>query len=99
MRGDDGSFACRVAYGTKHLRVIHRMSKDVIIQNSDDIAVMGLYRATRFDLDEMIDLPWSSEFFGCWTGYSTPILGALTEHYIRDYAYLMMKRLSASPPD
>ena len=90
-----GRVACRVAYGTKHLKIMRRGYLDLIVQNSEDIARFGLARATRFDLDNTAVLPWQSPFFGCWPGFRTPVIGALTELYIREYAFLMMRRDSA----
>jgi hypothetical protein len=55
---------------------------------------MGLASPTRFDLDHVATLPWNEEFFGGWSGHQTPTIGSLTEEYIREYAFLMMKRLS-----
>jgi hypothetical protein len=90
-----GAFACRVAYGTKILKIIKRQTVDLIIQSTSDLAQIGLPRPTRFDLDRIVTLPWEPPFFGCWSGYATPKIGALLEAHIKDYAYLMMKRHSA----
>jgi hypothetical protein len=88
-----GGFYCDIAYGTKHLKIIQREDRDLIIQNATDLQQFGLARATRFDLDNIAtQLPWTSEFFGCWSGNATPVIGTLTEDYIRRFAYLMMKR-------
>jgi hypothetical protein len=86
-----GAYACRVAYGTKTLNIIKRQIVDLIIQRPHFV---GLPRPTRFDLDHILLLPWQRPFFGCWRGYSSPKVGALTEEFIREYAFLMMKRLS-----
>lgn len=86
-----GAFACRVAYGTKTLKIIKRQTVDLIIQQPDEV---GLPRPTRFDLDRILDLPWGLPFFGCWPGYSSPKIGALTEKFIREYAFIMIKRQS-----
>jgi hypothetical protein len=89
-----GSFACRVAYGTRELKIIHRRTLDLIVQRAVDIRQFGLKSATRFDLDCVAVLPWMPRFFDCWDGYSSPQIGSLNEEYIREYAFLMMKRLS-----
>jgi hypothetical protein len=100
LRGETtGRFACRVAYGTKKLKIVQRTGLDIIVQNSQHIRELGLSRATRFDLDLTVVVPWGTEFFGCWTRYPTPIIGSLTETYIKEYAYLMMRRASAQPDD
>jgi hypothetical protein len=84
---------CDIAYGTKRLKIAQRQRIDMIIQNAHDLAELGLFRATRFDLDLIARrLPWTKEYFGCWTGYQSPAIGALTEKYIKEYAYLMMAR-------
>ena len=90
-----GAYACRIAYGTKNLKIIDRRHLDIIIQNARHLPMLGLHRATRFDLDHIIMLPWTKEFFGCWSGNASPRIGALIETYIREYAYLMMRRGSS----
>lgn len=95
LRGkSDGAIACRLAYGTKHLKFIQRKTLDIIVQNHDDLDAMGLSMATRFDLDpkNVVILPWNEENFGCWSGYPHPKIGALTEDYIKTYAYIMALR-------
>jgi hypothetical protein len=86
--------ACRVAFGTTTLKTLTRLGRDLIIQNALDLDLVGLPCATRFDLDSMATLPWKATFFGCWRGYRTPIIGALTEELVKEYAYLMMRRHS-----
>jgi hypothetical protein len=90
----DGAIACRLAYGTTNLKFIQRKDHDIIVQNHDDLNVIGLSRATRFDLDprNVQVVPWTKEFFGCWTGYSHPKIGALTESCIKTYAFIMALR-------
>jgi hypothetical protein len=96
LRGESsGLYACRVAFGTKNLKIVQRQADDLIIQNARDLEQFGLGRATRFDLDFTATLPWNKSFFGCWTDHTTPVIGSLTEEYIRDYAFLMMRRQSA----
>jgi hypothetical protein len=65
-------YACRVAYGTTRLKVVQRRDRDLIIQETGDLSAVGLARATRFDPDATATLPWTEDFFGCWTGYSSP---------------------------
>lgn len=95
LRGQTtGSIACRLAFGTKNLKFIQRKTLDIIVQNSADLTAMGLSMATRFDLDQenIIVLPWTEEFFGCWSGYTHPKIGALSESYVKDYVYIMALR-------
>lgn len=89
---DSGDIACRVAFGTKNLKITRRQDRDIIIQNATDISLFGLGCATRFDLDNLALLPWTEKYFSCWRGFSTPVLGSLTQPYIKDYAYKMMLR-------
>jgi hypothetical protein len=91
-----GAIACRIAYGTKNLKFVQRKNLDLIIQNAADLSAVGLPMATRFDLDakNIITLPWTTEFFGCWSGYRHPRIGSLTEDYVKSYAYVMALRQS-----
>jgi len=90
-----GNAFLEVAYGTKNLKLTHPLAHlDLIIQNAAHLHQFGLYRATRFNLakDNILILPWTDEHFGCWSRHSSPILGSLTEDYIRDFAYRMALR-------
>lgn len=91
-----GTVACRIAYGTKNLKFQQRKHLDLIVQNAADLDSFGLAVATRFDLSRrnIVDLLWDESNFGCWSGYFHPKIGALTESYVRDYAYLMALRHS-----
>lgn len=91
-----GNLAIRIAYGTKNLKFVQRKDIDLIIQNHSDLKAIGLPMATRFNLDELIVLPWNQENFGCWRGYRHPVVGRLTQDYIKDFAYSMMIRQSNS---
>lgn len=90
-----GNYSCLVAYGTSKLKIHQRQSLDLIIQNSRDLDTIGLPVATRFDLDEIAQLPWDPEFFESWSGYQSPIIGSLTEIYIKELAYILMSRMRA----
>lgn len=92
-----GRYACRVCYGTTNLKLLRRLDKDVIVQNASHIDQFGLKKATRFDLDTVLILPWNNRFFGFWAGYSTPVIGSLTEVYVRDFAFKMMRRTAPKP--
>jgi hypothetical protein len=87
--------ACDVHFGTTNLKVTTRLGLDLIIQDPVELDLVGLPRATRFDLDQKATLPWNDAFFGCWAGYSSPIIGSLTVELVKEYAFLMMRRLSA----
>jgi len=94
-RPADDMIACRVAFGTTSLRITQSVGRDLIIQDAADLSLMGLASPTRFDLGRLAVLPWSLQFFDCWTGYESPRLGTLLEAYIKEYAYCMMRRGSA----
>ena len=84
MQGDDsGSIACKVAYGTKNLKLVQREFLDLVIHNNSHLDEIGLPTATRFNLDpdNLVILPWGPEFFGCWKGYRHPKIGTLTQTY------------------
>lgn len=87
-----GAWAVRVAYGTSTLKLMQREHLDLIIQNATDMRLMGLAKATRFDLDEVVTLPWTRTHFGCWSGYQSPLIGTLLTEYAKDLAWLMLKR-------
>lgn len=90
-----GNYAAEVYFGTKNLRKSATMGIDLIIMNNSDLDDLNLPVATRFDLAEKscVLLPWSSQNFGCWHGFSTPILGSLNEGYRKELAYCRMNRL------
>ena len=96
---ETSEFACEVAFGTKVLKLMQREHLDLIIQNAAHLRQIGLFRATRFDLDLVLILPWTQDFFSCWDGFQTPVVGTLTTDYIKDYAYLMMRRQSIARDD
>ena len=89
-----GTFACRIAFGTKQIKFAQRKDIDLIIQNQLHLDSMGLPYPTRFDLDDIniVVLPWDQENFGCWSGYSSPRISFLPEQYRREYAYCMALR-------
>jgi hypothetical protein len=91
-----GGFWCEVAYGTSNLKFPQRTHLDLIIQHAAHLRDVGLPRATRFNLDkdQVITLPWSPEFFGCWDGMDSPYMGSLTEQYLKDLAWLLFTRAS-----
>jgi hypothetical protein len=72
---DSDAHACAVVFGTKNLKIMQRQFLDIIVQNHEDILAFGLAMATRFDLDHPVSLPWTPEFFGCWTGKRSPVIG------------------------
>lgn len=91
-----GLFACELAFGTKNLKTWSRFDQDVIIQNSVDLDACGLAVATRFDMDpnNRATLPWTDEYFGCWSGRSSPKIGTLPTEYQKDVAFILMKQIA-----
>ncbi len=86
-----GLYKVRIAYGTRKLKLIER-PQDLVVQNSRDLDDIGLPCATRFDLDQVADVIWSEENFGCWPDAVSPYVGSLTEEYIKNYLWLMAMR-------
>lgn len=75
LNDDETKGVVHVAFGTGRLKA-HR-ALDLQIQNFRSIEECGLEKATRFDLDRCLWLPWVKEFFGPAPGYSATILGHL----------------------
>lgn len=78
---DSKTFFCRVAYGTtQHIDKAHE--NDLVIGNMSMLNTLGLKRTTRFVIHsgkQMAILPWTSEFFSPWSGYTSPFLSCLPE--------------------
>lgn len=92
---DKAAYAVRVCFGTTNLKIVQRQHLDLIIQHYGDIAQLGLNAATRFDLDLTAILPWTPKYFGCPPFGASPIVGELTESYIKDFAFKTLTRRSA----
>lgn len=83
----------QVAYGTSKLKLDQPISKThLIVQNIVALNQMRLPQATRFDLDHIIWLPWSSRFFEARKGNLTPKIGDLTPAYIQQLEVLKAVR-------
>lgn len=83
----------QVAYGTSNLKLDRPISKThLIIQNVVSLNQMRLPQATRFDLDHIIWLPWSSRFFEPRPGNLTPKIGELSQTYIQKLELLKAVR-------
>jgi len=65
-----------ITFGTSKLKIEER-PLDLIIQNSASLDHCGLPKATRFDLDRTVTLPWAEEFFVVREGYNSRIIGSL----------------------
>jgi hypothetical protein len=58
----------------------------------------GLYQATRFDMDNIICLPWAEEWFQPpGRNYASPVMGSLPDHQRRILAFMMIERQRKNP--
>ena len=69
----------QVAYGTTNLKPTMRRL-DLIIMNAAEIDELNLQRATRFDLDNIVALPWCREYFRPPNGVHNVVIGKLSLH-------------------
>lgn len=74
---DDGSGDVEVVYGTTNLK-LHSRPYDLVISKASEMNSCGLYRATRFDLDLSVWLPWSTDWFEIRPDFFSPVIGKLT---------------------
>lgn len=58
----------------------------------------GLYRATRFDLDQTIWLPWDTDWFEIRADYNSPTIGKLTGEAIKMLQIIQSYRKRNQPP-
>jgi hypothetical protein len=80
-----------VTYGTSKLKGLDRRL-DLHIQNLSCIEACGLERATRFDLDRTIWMPWAEEYFAPPPGYSRTIIGSLDPNSMMQLEALKVAR-------
>lgn len=78
----DGVGEVNLVYGTTNLKMASRRH-DFFVTNSAEMDACGLYRATRFDLDNIAWIPWANEWFEILPGYTSPIIGHLSQHGIK----------------
>lgn len=78
LNADQTRAAIEITYGTTKLKGKDRPF-DLHIQNFACIEACGLQRATRFDLDRTIWLPWIAEFFAPMEGYKDIRVGSLDD--------------------
>lgn len=82
-----------IVYGTSNLKMMKRRY-DLFVVNSREMAEAGCPQATRFDLDNVIWLPWAKEFFKCRRGKKTPVVGHLSARGRLVLEYLIEARKS-----
>lgn len=71
-----------VAYGTTRLKTASRLY-DFVVSKPAEMDQCGLFRATRFDLDNVLWIPWAAEWTSSPPGTESPILGHLSDHAIK----------------
>lgn len=79
---DSGHGHVEVVYGTTKLKLSSRLF-DFVISKPYEMDHCGLYRATRFDLDKHVWVPWAAEWFEALPGTSSAVLGHLTDHSVK----------------
>lgn len=79
---DDGTGDVEVVYGTSTLKLDSR-PYDLIISKMSEMNACGLYRATRFDLDKSVWLPWNTDWFEIRPDFFSPVIGKLTQEAIK----------------
>ena len=80
-----------VIYGTTNLKMMQRRG-DFFVSNLAEMDQCGLDKATRFDLEKIAWLPWADEWFATLPGYSSPIVGHLSQHGIKLLQYELGRR-------
>jgi hypothetical protein len=83
----------RVVYGTSVLKRDKR-PYDLFVTNYQEMYEAGLHKATRFDLDQILWLPWAAEFFVTpnMRHYQSPVMGHLPENSTRLLGHLLEER-------
>lgn len=83
LTDSEGRGIVELVYGTTKLKLASRDLLDFIISNPREMNICGLYRATRFDLDRCVRVPWAAEWFDAPGGTASPIIGHLSENSIK----------------
>lgn len=87
-------FYVQVAYGTSVLKT-GRRPDDFVIANSVMIDLMRLPKATRFDLDRIVWLPWARPWFVPRSQddpFVTPVLSVLPDQMKKILGWTMARR-------
>lgn len=74
---EDDEATLLVAPGTTNLKQ-DRRPFDFYVTNWAEMRACGLSRATRFDIDDVIPLPYWREFFTPLNGMTSPVMGRLS---------------------
>lgn len=81
----------RVVYGTSNLKSGQR-PYDFIISNYGTRLICRLPQATRFDLDQVVWVPWAKPYFICREGQLSPIVSPTPMSVQQDFAWHMQFR-------
>lgn len=84
-------FVVQVIYGTSKLKTSVRPF-DFVIGNYVNRLLCRLPQATRFDLDQVVWLPWARPFFVEREGEATPVISVLPRKIQEDFAWHMNAR-------
>lgn len=90
----DGRFNVQIAYGTSKLKT-GRRPHDFIIANAATLDVLRLPQATRFDLDNVLWLPWAKPYFAPRNQrdpFSTPTISVLPNSLQEQLRWTMQRR-------
>lgn len=91
VNDETGMVICRIAYGTSQLgRNVHE--NDLIVGNLSMLNQLNLKNPTRFVIHsgkQMVNVPWTEEFFRPWSGKSSPVLSTLPEEMQRYVGYVL----------
>ena len=90
----DGRMVVRVVYGTSKLKSDKR-PHDFTIENYGSRLICRLPQATRFDLDQVLWLPWARPFFVTRGEDPTPVISVMPKSIQQDFAWLMQAREQA----
>lgn len=83
---ESGEAEVQLIYGTTNLKMMKRRN-DFFITNFAEMEACGLDKATRFDLDQIVWVPWAKEWFETLSGYDSPVIGRLSAHGVRLLQY------------
>jgi hypothetical protein len=81
-----------VSYGTRNLKLGYRDKIDLVIQNAEQLARLGLPMATRFDLDLLQLVPWAEEFFAPPPHSEAIVTGRLNQEQIDRFLRKLRRR-------
>lgn len=87
----DGTHLVKVVYGTSNLKTGQR-PHDFIIGNFATRLICRLPQATRFDLDQVVWLPWAEPYFVARPGQQTPVISVLPMSEQQEFAWHMNYR-------